>query len=302
MVDPFYKGEGMKLRSLLVRMGKVFPDPVSMEDIRKMKRRDLTEAEKARPYAKYFYKELAEIPAEDLATVNAGPVDPSRVTTVQNRNDLLKPGHLEAETGYTVLPDGSGWAATLVNMPGVTPEMLDWWFNWHPLEGLRYAIWCPIAHTDISVKNPAQHLDSSGIPLKERNYGCTHYPVEGFNMATSQGVAIEFFSPQDYGLDMAKFKEPEISWAICANVTMDILKTPLSMLMHAARKAEGGLEYRSRYWFGYILKKGTPVRVKRFIPYKMHDLARNMCLHSLTEYNNLASFLPKLYEEMDGTI
>jgi hypothetical protein len=34
----------------------------------------------------------------------------------------------------------------------------------------------------------------------------------------------------------------------------------------------------------------------------MIDLARNNCLHSLIEYNNLASFLPQLYEEMDGRI
>jgi phloretin hydrolase len=292
----------MKLRSLLVRMGKVFPDPVSMEDIRKMKRRDLTDVEKASLYAKYFYKELAEVPAEDLARVNTGPVDPSKVTTVQNRDDLLKPGYLEVETGYTVMPDGSGCAATLVNMPGVTPEMFDWWFNWHPLEGLRVAIWCPIAHRYISVKDPARHLDSSGVPRRERFYGITHDVDEGFNMVTSQGVDIEFFSPQDYGLDMNKFKEPEISRAICANVTMHILKTPLSTIMHAVREVEGGVEYRSRYWLGYTMKNGTPVRVKRFIPYKMHDLARNMCLHSLTEYNNLASFLPELYEEMDGKI
>ena len=143
----------MKLGSMLVRMAKVFPDPVSMGDIRKMKRRELTEEEKNRPYAKYYHKELAEIPAEDLAAVNAGPVDPARATTIRDRSDLMKPGYLEVETGYTVMPDGSGFAATLVKMPGVTPEMLDWWFNWHPLEGLRYAIWCPVAHTE-----------SSGIP------------------------------------------------------------------------------------------------------------------------------------------
>ncbi len=292
----------MSLKSMLVRMSKVFPDPVSMDDIRKMKRRELTEAEKKKPYAKYFYKELAEIPAEDLEMVNAGPVDPARVTTIKDRGDLMKPGYLEVETGYTVLPDGSGFAATLVKMPGVTPEMLDWWFNWHPLEGLRYALWCPVAHTDISAKEPARHLDSSGVPLKERNYGTTHYPVEGFNTASSQGVAIEFFSPRDFGLDMAMFKEPEISRAYCANVILDLLKTPFNVFFHAVREVNGGVEYRSRYWLGYTMKNGSPVRVKRPLPYKMSDLARNNCLHSLMEYNNLASFLPQLYGEMGGKI
>ncbi len=292
----------MGLRNMMVRMSKVFPDPVTMDDIRRMKRRELTEEEKAKPYARYFYKELAEIPEPDLAKVNAGPVDAAKVTTIQSRNDLMQPGYLEVETGYTVMPDGSGFAATLVKMPGVTPEMLDWWFNWHPLEGLRYAIWCPVAHTDISVENPARHLDSSGVPLEERNYGSTHYPVEGFNMASSQKVAIRFFSPRDFGLDMSRFEEPGISRAYCANVILDLLKTPFNAFFHAVREVEDGVEYRSRYWLGYTMKNGVPVRVKRPLPYKMSDLARNNCLHSLTEYNNLASFLPRLYEETGGKI
>jgi hypothetical protein len=292
----------MSLRSLFVRMGSIFPSTVSMDDIRGMKRRKLTEAEEAKPYAKYFHKEMAEIPAAVLEKVNAGPVDPSLATPVQDRNDLMKPGYLDMETGYTVMPDGSGFAATLVKMPGVTPEMLDWWFNWHPLEGLRYAMWCPVAHTDISAKNPALHLDSSGVALKERNYGTTHYPVEGFNQASSQKVAIEFFSPQDYGLDMDMFKEPNISRAYCANVILNLMKIRFNTFFHAIREVDGGVEYRSRYWVGYTMKAGDPVRSKIPPVFKMIDLARNNCLHSLTEYNNLASFLPQLYEEMGGKI
>jgi len=292
----------MKLSSVFVRMGKVFPSPVTMEDIRRMPRRELTEFEKEKPYAKYFCKELAEVPAEDLEKVNSGPLDPTIVTTIRNRNDLLRPGYLEDETGYSVLEDGSGFAATLVNMPDVTPEMLDWWFNWHPLEGLRYALWCPVAHTDISAKDPARHLDSSGIPLRVRNYGSTHYPVEGFNLASAQKVIIEFFSPQNFGLDMSLFREPGISRAYCANVTLDMLKMPFNVFFHAVREVDGGIEYRSRYWLGYTMKDGLPKRVKRPLPYKIIDLARNNCLHSLIEYNNLASFLPDVFDEMGGVI
>lgn len=291
----------MNLRGLLVRMGSIFPSPVAMDDIRSMKRRKLTEAEEAKPYAKYYHKELADIPADDLEKVNAGPVDPSLATPIQDRNDLMKPGYLDVETGYTVMPDGSGFASTLVKMPGVTPEMLDWWFNWHPLEGLRYAIWCPVAHTDIGVKNPAQHLDSSGIPLKERNYGSTHYPVEGFTTEMAQKAAITFFSPRDFGLDMEMFKKPNISRAYCAKLVFDLLRTPFNVFFHAVREVDGGVEYRSRYWIGYTMKAGRLVKEKR-LPFKMKDLARNNCLHSLTEYNNLASFLPQLYEEMGGKI
>jgi hypothetical protein len=292
----------MGLRNLFVRMGSVFPSPVTMEDIKSMKRGKLSGADQDKPYAKYFYKELAEIPEADLDKVNAGPVDPSKATPVHARDNLMKPGYLDVETGYTVMQDGSGFAATLVKMPGVTPEMLDWWFNWHPLEGLRYAIWCPIGHADISVKNPAQHLDSSGVSLKERNYGSKHYPVEGFNLAGAQKICIEFFSPRDYGMNMDMFKEPEISRAYCANVTLSLMNIKFNTFFHAIREVDGGVEYRSRYWVGYTMKAGDPVRTKIPPVFKMIDLARNNCLHSLTEYSNLASFLPQLYEEMGGKI
>ena len=292
----------MNIKAMFVRMGRIFPHPVTMNDIGGMKRRELTEEEKEKPYAKYFYKELAEIPAADLDVVNAGQVDFSKATTIHNRGDLMKPGYLDVETGYTVMPDGSGFAASLVKMPGVTPEMLDWWFNWHPLEGLRYALWCPVAHTDISAKKPAQHLDSSGIALKERNYGSTHYPVEGFNVQGADTIRIEFFSPEGFDLDMNMFKEPGISRAYCANVVIDALNIPFNVFFHAVREVEGGVEYRSRYWIGYTMRSGRPVRKRFPMPWKMMDLARNNCLHSLIEYNNLASFLPHLYKEMDGRI
>lgn len=292
----------MNIRTLFMRMNKIFPHPVAMNDIRKMRRRKLTPEESKKSYAKYYYKELAEIPAADLDKVNAGPVKPTQATSIEDRNDLMKPGYLEVETGYTVMPDGSGFAATLVNMPGVTPEMLDWWFNWHPLENLRYAIWCPVAHTGISAKNPAQHLDSSGVSLEVRNYGSTHYPVEGFNVQGADTIRIEFFSPESFGLDMNMFKEPEISRAVCANATIHAFRIPFNAFFHAIRKVDGGVEFRSRYWVWQTMKAGQPKKVKLPMPYKMMDMARNNCLHSLTEYNNLASFLPELYREMGGKI
>lgn len=279
----------------------IFPTPVTMGDIHNMKRRNLSEEEKSKPYSKYYHKELAEIPSSDLDGVNAGPVDSSMALTIDRRSELMKPGYLDMETGYTMLPDGSGVAATLVKMPGVTPEMIDWWFNWHPLEGLRYAIWCPVAHTDISAKDPARHLDKSGIPLKERNYGCTHYPVEGFDLDSAMTIGIEFMSPQDFGLDMTLFKTPEISNALCANVKLfDLDNMPMSVFFHAVREIDGGVEYRSRYWVGYTMADGKPSKLD--LPLPVMDVARNNCLHSLTEYNNLASFLPQVYHEMEGRI
>jgi hypothetical protein len=293
----------MNIVKLLNGMGNVFPEKLTMDFIRKMKCRDLTAEEQRKPYAKYFYREMAEIPPEDIAKVNAGPVDPTKVISVQSRNELMKPGYSEVETGYTLMPDGSGLAATLVKMPGVTPAMLDWWFNWHPLEGLRYALWCPVAHTGISVKNPTQHLDRSGVPMRERNYGSTHYPVEGFDVEGAQKVRIEFFSPEDYGLNMNMFKKPNISSAYLANCILHYINFPINTFFHAVREVKGGVEYRSRYWLGYRMRNGVPKKGLLPMPRKIVlDMARNNCIHSLIEYNNLASILPSLYKEMAGKI
>jgi hypothetical protein len=78
--------------------------------------------------------------------------------------------------------------------------------NWQPLEGLRYAIWCPIAHSDISAETPQAHRDSSGMDLAVRNYGKSHFPVEGFILNGAQKLCIHVRTPQDMGLDMQMFR------------------------------------------------------------------------------------------------
>jgi len=44
----------MKIKDRLARMGNIFPEKVTMDDIRRMKRRKLTEAERIRPFANHF--------------------------------------------------------------------------------------------------------------------------------------------------------------------------------------------------------------------------------------------------------
>jgi hypothetical protein len=56
---------------------------ISLDGVRQMRRRELTPDEKGRPYSKYFYREPAEIPAEDIARANADPADPSAATPIE---------------------------------------------------------------------------------------------------------------------------------------------------------------------------------------------------------------------------
>lgn len=232
----------MNVITTLRGIKRMFPAPLNNEMINSMPRRELTPEEASRPYAKYYFKNMTPIPQEDLDMINTGPVDPSKALPITERNRLFEEGYLPCETGYCLMPDGSGFAAIRILMENVTPTMLDWWFNWHPLDGLRYAIWCPIAHTDISAETPQAHLDSSGASLTVRNYGKSHFPVEGFDLKGAQKLRIHFRTPQDMHLDMQMFHEPNITNLFAATVTHEKgpLMLPINIFMHCVRRVGKG--------------------------------------------------------------
>jgi len=290
--------------STLLGMKNIFPQTVTNEFVNGMPRRKLTTEEKALPYSQYYDKDMAKIPREDLEIVNRGPVDPSLALPITERSKLMEPGYLPAETGHCLMPDGSGFAATKVFMPGVTSEMIDWWFNWHPLVGLRYAIWCPVAHQSISARTPEAHLDASGVDLHIRNIGKIHYPVEGFNLQGAQKIEIAFKSAGQMGLDKKLLESGSMSTFAAASVTNVFPRMPINIIFHAIREVPGGIEYRSRYWLTYMFDRKGNIVQSMFPRPKALVLAfaRNNCIHSLIEYNNLASILPSLYREMEGKI
>lgn len=259
-----------------------------------MHRPDLTAEEKTKPYSKYYYMELAKLPQETRRQIEAGPIEPAKALAIHNRNDLLKPGYLEKEVGYCVMPDGSGYVAMFTKLPGVTKEMIHWWFVWHPLEDLRYKIWHPDDHFSITVDKP-ERLLSSTLSYEERDWGTTHYPVENIGSGT-QELAITFMSPEQYGFDMTLWHEPNVAICRCANISVSNKETlfPLGALAHFYRSVAGGLELRSRFWLGYHIVDKKPVRLNNVISL---ETVKALTSHCAYEYNNLASFLPQLYKE-----
>lgn len=293
----------MGLLKTINELKNIFPKELTNDFVNSMPRRELTEEEKALPYSKYYYKDMAKIPQEDLDFINKGPVDKNLALNYDDLSSLAKlfdNGYLAVENGYCSMGDGSGFAASKVFMKDVTLEMLDWWFNWHPLHDLRYAIWCPVAHNGIQAKTPYAHLDNTGVNLRERNYNKTHYPDEGFNLAYHEIVNIQFKDPKDLGFEI------ENNHVFLANVTKQIgsFEMPITTFIHVAREVEGGVEFRSRYFTRiYIDKNNKFKKAKLKMPETVIiNIAKNNCLHSLIEYNNLASILPLVYADNDGKI
>lgn len=253
----------------------------------------ITDEERLIDYSEYFFKPIAPVADHLLKEMEKSPVDPTKATSIFDRNDILKPGHLDVENGYTRMTDGSGAVATKVEMPGVTPEMIDWWFVWHGLKDLRYKIWCPTEHYGIHVHPDSEaHRMNTSLSLKERNWGTTDVVIEDVGNGP-QTMHLTFLSPEEYGYDPELVKNVDV--IVSANVQDPATGMRLITFSHVIRRIPGGIEYRSHYWQGYNIIDGKPVATA--IPpegFPM-EVMRSNALHSLVEYSNLAEILPKLY-------
>jgi hypothetical protein len=272
-------------------------------------KKDLTPEEKTKPYAKYFYREPFPPAPEKIAAMDK-PIDPSKALPIEKINDLLNPGYHEVEAGWCVLPNGAGYVANYVPMPGVTVDMVNWWFAWHGLEDLRYKLWWPEGHFSISLSgDDRQKVLDPKRPMPLKFQGLTHHVVEDVGGGAAK-IAISFLTPENVGFDMGRFKSPAVGTIVSANILMAPSnpspgipghEMPLFML-HFIRENPGGIEFRSRFWMGYKIVGGKPhlsmphgVRMEESIPC-------GAAMHNVYEYANLASILPQIYKEQNGAI
>jgi phloretin hydrolase len=271
---------------------------------------DLTAEEKSRSYSKYFYKKIYP-PAPEKVAVMDKPMDPVKALPIEKINDLLNPGYHQVESGWCILPNGAGYIANHITMPGITVDMVNWWMAWHCLESMRYRIWYPPAHFGVSVsdRDRAKVLDVKRS-LAQKIHGVTHFVIEDTGGGGPERIAISFMSPEDIGFDMSRFKSPNVGTIFAANGVSQLINPPPGMpnfksaafMMHFIREIPGGIEYRTRFWMGYHIVNKIPylllpkgVKLPEFVP---AGLAR----HNVHEYANLASFLPEIYQEQKGNI
>ena len=265
-----------------------------------MIRKKLTEVEKQKPYADYYDKPSAVIPASVLEDIKSKSCQPEDILLFENINDLLLPGYLPIENGHCRLSDGSFFVAVRTELIDVTSEMVNWWFDWHPKEPLRYRIWYPESHFDISVELN-QNTDPNHLPY----WYATHYPVEDIGLGKEK-LSIHFVPPAEFGFDIARFDEAKIGTVICGfvgSVTRNINQH--TCMCHLVRRISLGLEIRSRFWIGNDIQLegffgssiiehivNTKMIKKLILPAKTGEM---MVLHCAQEYNNLALILPELY-------
>jgi len=248
----------------------------------------ITEEEKKSPLFKYYEREMTQAAPEKYAQANQ-PVDPELALHPYDLNKLFDDGYLPVELGYCNLPDGGATLANITDMPGVTPEMFDFWFAWHGLEDLRYKIWDREDHYFARTRNREKALDKS-LSMKERYWDTVHDVDENCGLG-KEHIIIGFRNPADIGFDPEKLKD--FKGTIVCSGSAD---APVIMC-HFLRPTENGCELRTRFWFGYSIIDGKP---KKILPDGAQfplEPVKALLNHNIKEFTNLAAILPEVYAE-----
>ncbi len=235
-----------------------------------------------------------------LAAIASGPIAPADALPRDALDRLLDPAPLAAEIGWCWLPDGIGYVAVRTAMPGVTGEMVDWWFDWHAHEALRYRVWHPGAHRDNRLEPPA----SAGA---KAHWGAIHHPVEdvGTGMVRAR---IAFVRPRELGFSTDALDDPRVATIVCGHAGDDTRRVRHTPMAHVFLDdpADDGVILRSRFWLGAAIRPYAPAplaalgeralntrRARRLaLP---RDLPRALATHCAEEYANLGALLPELH-------
>jgi hypothetical protein len=238
-------------------------------------------------------------PETAIAAARAGAQSASRCITHLEANRLLDAGYLEMETGYGRLDNGMLYVAALTDMPGVTGDMIDWWFAWHDTDK-AYTLWHPRDHIS-AVWTKAPDRNQS---WREQYIGNTSEIIEYIGSKLGY-LNVSFKAPRTY-LDVTRFGAAGIETAVCARGGDRQENVWAAHLIHLIRKTERGVEMRSRFWLGDVdaSPKGllgsliTPIMNTKFV--RMHklpdNLGRDLMLHCAEEMLHLGKILPELFK------
>ncbi len=246
-------------------------------------------------YAKYYDETIVEIPVAVAHSLTRSPLPSGSLPAFADAPYLQADGYYDFENGYTLEADGSAHAAILTPMPGVSPEMWDWWFGWHGCEDSRYKLWHPKSHLSARWEDGKNDLAYIG-----RNSLIEEYIGDMFTPGS-----IQFKPPTEFGFSLEAIKDPKQAVYICARIGHKSLPIDYGYLVHQVRAVAGGSEMRSRFWMGgqyaHLRKTGAVADLVSDFMKKMQRLppsfAHDMVQHCSEEMTHLAAFLPALYAE-----
>ncbi|HEY6781245.1 MAG TPA: hypothetical protein VI111_09830 [Thermoleophilaceae bacterium] len=246
--------------------------------------------------AEYLTRPLTPPAPEVLAAIANGPIAAADALAWADVDRLLDPSPLTVETGWCWLPDGVGYVAVRTAMPGVSGELVDWWFDWHAREPLRYRVWHPTAHRDNALEAPA----TQGA---KAHWGAVHHPVEDVGTGVVH-ARIAFMPPREFGCSSDTLDDPRVATIVCGYAGDDRRRMRHTPMLHVFLREGDGVVLRSRFWLGAALRPYGPLgalgarllntRLTRRLALP-RELPRALATHCAEEYANLATLLPELH-------
>lgn len=244
----------------------------------------LTEEQKKNPLYPYYEMPIDPVPEDILGRIMQMSFETEGGMSYSDIDLLFEDGYLPNEFGLFKNPDGGGMVANLTEMPGVTPEMFDWWFAWHGLDPMRYIIWDRDDHYDCRTHHPEKALDAS-LSLKER-YWYTEHSIKEALLDGQEPIPVylKFVPPEDMGFDPKKLKV--FQGTIVSTIEQ-------AVMIHFLRPTPRGSELRTRFYMGY---KQTPEGIIPIPDAPQFDhMGRALLAHNVKEFTHLAKILPGLY-------
>lgn len=255
-----------------------------------------------KPYAKYWQPEMRPLQPHVAQAVVHGS-EASELGFARDAADqLLEPGDLALENGFTRLGDGTVFVAVRTEMPRVTGAMFEWWMGWHYMEDQRYKLWHPRAH----LANGTAEMRGDDPNLSDREKYMTTHRVTEYVGDRCEEITITFQEPETVFSDPTRFAESGTTAMICGRVGLQRAPVTIGHLIHQIRETAGGSEMRSRFWLGKpkleVLSPRNPLN--RLLGSKAlsarlvsPNLGRDMLVHCGMEMHHLAGFLPELYAD-----
>ena len=231
-------------------------------------------------------KPLPQIPAEIREHLDNSKIT---LTPLEEMNTILCSSALQQEVGYRRFDNGDWLVSMTCPLPGITPEMVQWWLWWHCQEDLRYQVWYPGDHIRISYrKKDRAYFEQETMPPFQPNSQCPVERIGGIRMP----LKIDFVTPEDFGFSRQAMEENGIPIIGCGHVSAFGGLVRHTEMAHICKQTEDGLVLISRFWLGKTLK--NPLLRKGILTEKT---ARGMAEHCCIEYRNLAQILPGLYQQ-----
>ena len=249
----------------------------------------------ALPWAPFYRPTVTAVPARVSEALRAGPVPTAIVTPVDLiAEQMSRPGYLPLETGFGMGADGTACVACLTDMPGVSPEMWDWWFGWHIKESSRYKLWHPEAHV---FTLPGEHRsDHPALSDKQRYIGNVSY-IDEYIGANLMRLAVRFVAPSTLGFA----DEEKHCTTVVGRGGPSLAPVTAVWLIHQMRRTDTGSELRSRFYIGAPQPlHGMPPTAGGARPGKgppPEPSPLDLLEHCGAEMNHLAGILPALYDE-----